>query len=168
MEIVVRNEIDKISENVSNVNFNNVIFNDRVLRKMDSVYERLSHNLIYAELKMEMVEKKLEVRHFSETILWLHVELLQNKLDLLLTRLNKVEDNILATSSNMQDDVSEIILMADDIRANGNVVGEKLDNHTKTITVSVSKELFVLQFYYLNKLTNDRYHIRHSPTKSSP
>lgn len=61
LESVVQMEVDKISENMSSRSFKEDLANDHVLRKLDSIYDRINHRLVYMEMKMEMADKKLQV-----------------------------------------------------------------------------------------------------------
>lgn len=62
LETIIHVEMDKVSENISSKNFKDDIVKDHLLRKIDSVYDRINHRLVYVELQMEMNEKKLQVK----------------------------------------------------------------------------------------------------------
>ncbi|KRT80419.1 hypothetical protein AMK59_7299, partial [Oryctes borbonicus] len=92
LEAVMGNELDKISENISSRNFKDDLARDHVLRKIDSVYERMNHRLIFAEGKMELMERKLET-----------------KLNTMLSRMEKMEDSLEIKDADMQTELADVL-----------------------------------------------------------
>lgn len=65
MESLLEVQLEKLSENMSSKNFKDNIAKDQVLRKIDSVYERINHKLGYIEGKFDMDVLKLQVRQMG-------------------------------------------------------------------------------------------------------
>lgn len=61
LEAVMSLEMDRIVSNISNKNFKDEIAQEHLLRKINDVYDRINHRVIFIELKMDMNQKKLEV-----------------------------------------------------------------------------------------------------------
>lgn len=61
LEAVMSLELDRIVNNMSNKNFKDEITKEHLLRKINDVYDRINHRVIFIELKMDMNQKKLEV-----------------------------------------------------------------------------------------------------------
>ncbi|KAG5900143.1 hypothetical protein JTB14_012816 [Gonioctena quinquepunctata] len=78
LEALVMLNLGKISENISTKNFKDDIEETNIYRKLDSIYESIIHRLGYAERKYEA--------HFGKV---------QEKADITMKRLEKIEENLL-------------------------------------------------------------------------
>lgn len=67
LQVKLMSEIDKIATNISNKSYKDDIMKEHILRKLNDVYDRLNHKLIYVELKFEMNDKKIEVSVFHSS-----------------------------------------------------------------------------------------------------
>lgn len=61
LETLMMLNLDKISENISTKNFKDDISKTNLIRKVDAVYEGLSHRLNYLDRKFEASSTKIQV-----------------------------------------------------------------------------------------------------------
>lgn len=61
LESLVMLNLDKISENISTKNFKDDIARTNLVKKMDGVYESISHRMNYIERKFETSVNKIQV-----------------------------------------------------------------------------------------------------------
>lgn len=61
LEATTALQLDKISENISTKNFKDDLVKSSLFRKIDAIYEGVSHRLAYVENKLEASNQNIQV-----------------------------------------------------------------------------------------------------------
>ncbi|XP_060516898.1 uncharacterized protein LOC132696205 [Cylas formicarius] len=99
LESILTMQLDQISENVSTKNYKDDILKMNTYRKIDFLYEGLSHRLNHMDRKYDTNYDKL-----------------QEKLDSTTVRLQSLEQNMVQRTADIESDLSEFISMIDDFK----------------------------------------------------
>lgn len=54
LETILDAQMNKLSENMNSKSFKDDMYRDQIIRKIDSVYDRLNHKITYVEGKVDM------------------------------------------------------------------------------------------------------------------
>ncbi|KAJ8929737.1 hypothetical protein NQ314_017552, partial [Rhamnusium bicolor] len=115
LEALIMLNLDKISENISTKNFKDDVTKTNTFRKIDSVYDGISHRLSYIDRKYETNFAKI-----------------QTKMDTTLTRLEKIEEGMITRDSDIDAELSDAIFAIDDLKTTYNAMEGKLLNITSS------------------------------------
>ncbi|KAJ8958799.1 hypothetical protein NQ318_019557 [Aromia moschata] len=142
LEALVMLNLDKISENISTKNFKDDISKTNTMRKLDSAYEGISHRLNYMDRKYEA--------NFAKA---------QTKMDLVLMRLEKIEESVSTKDSDAEAEISDAIFAIDDLKTAYSSMEGKLQNFT-TLTLNATKGNFDLlhEMFVENRKAINRLH----------
>jgi hypothetical protein len=116
LESLVMLNLDKISENISTKNFKDDIAKTNLVKKVDGVYEGISHRLNYIDRKLETTTNKI-----------------QGKLEATVTRLEKMDDSFTRKNEDIEIELSDAITAIDDLKTSQSVTEENILNNTNEI-----------------------------------
>ncbi|XP_031342957.1 uncharacterized protein LOC116170595 [Photinus pyralis] len=116
MEMQTKLELEKISENISSKNFKEDISNERIIRNIDIVHEKLNHKLTAIEQRADL--STIKMKNIGETVT---------------AKLEKLEDNFMIRDSDVETELSEVVNAIDDLKT-GHISFEQ--NMIKLITQS--------------------------------
>jgi hypothetical protein len=74
LESLVMLNLDKISENISTKNFKDDIAKTNLVKKVDGVYEGISHRLNYIDRKLETTTNKIQASWLVECLVLVYTE----------------------------------------------------------------------------------------------
>ncbi|CAG9771375.1 unnamed protein product [Ceutorhynchus assimilis] len=100
LESLVMMNLDKISENISTKNYKDDVSRTQTYRKLDNIYDGISHRVSYVDRKFELVFDKI-----------------QSKVDLTLQRLERMEEDMVQRNTDIESELSETISILEDYKS---------------------------------------------------
>lgn len=100
MEMQTKLELEKISENISGKNFKEDMGNERIIRNIDIIHEKLNHRLAAIEQRTDL--STIKMKNIGET---------------LTARLEKIEENFMIRDSDIETELSEVATAIDDLKS---------------------------------------------------
>ncbi|RZC34953.1 leucine-rich repeat-containing protein, partial [Asbolus verrucosus] len=131
LESLMMLNLDKISENISTKNFKDDIAKTNLMKKMDAIYEGVSHRLNYMDRKFETSNIKI-----------------QNKLETTLTRLEKMDEGFTRRNEDIEVELSDAIAAIDDLKTSYQIMEENIVNNTnENFEVSLKEQMELMKSF---------------------
>ncbi|XP_030747834.1 uncharacterized protein LOC115876265 [Sitophilus oryzae] len=116
LESMIMLNLDKISENISTKNYRDDIVKTQIYRKLDNMYDGLSHRMSYMDKKHDMALDKLQI-----------------KTDTVMSRLEKMEDSMNQKYSDIENEFSDTQIIIEELKTSLISTEENYQNLTSGI-----------------------------------
>ncbi|KAF5281259.1 hypothetical protein FQA39_LY05145 [Lamprigera yunnana] len=140
LEVQVKVELEKITDNINNRNFKEDISKERVMRNIDTVYEKINHKLTGLQGQTDV--SNLKIKNIGETII---------------AKLDKIEESLTIRDSDMEAELTDAITAIDDLKTTCTNYEEATMNIVKTSSEKILKESEDIKKNYkqLEKMTKN-------------
>ncbi|XP_063914188.1 uncharacterized protein LOC135130682 [Zophobas morio] len=131
LETLAMLNLDKISENISTKNFKDDIARTNLAKKVDAVYEGISHRLNYMDRKLETSSGKL-----------------QGKLEAALTRLERMDESFTTRNEEIEIELSDALAAIDDLKTSYGTMEENIVNNTdENFEISLKEQMLLMKSF---------------------